>query len=411
MDSDVTVVGGGVAGLVAARRLALAGASVTVLERSPTFGGQVAGLPIAGVVLDAAAESFATRGGAVAALAAELGLGDDVVAPSPAPAWLQRADGTAVPLPTTGIMGIPGRPFAADVVRAIGLSGACRAAWDRVLPRRVGADASSLGELVGIRMGAAVVDGLVAPVVRGVHSTEPSALPVDAASPRLLPALAATGSLARAVQTVRAQAPAGTQVAGLRGGMHRLAAALVAECERLGVDLRAGADENAPTTGIIVRAHPAPGAARRLVTLVTLVVRAPALDVAPRGTGVLVASGAPGTRARALTHLTAKWAWIGAALPGRHALRLSYDGAPDDAVAAARADAEALLGVRIEAIEDSAIRHWERGTAGTALDDARTVGEAVAGTGLAAVVAHAERAAADIAGGHGWTAVRGKMEG
>lgn len=408
--ADAIVVGGGVAGLVAARRLALAGASVTVLERSDRLGGQVAPLEIGGVVLDAAAESFATRGGAVAALLAELGLGDDIVLPAPQPAWLHRADGSAVPLPATGVLGIPGDPRAPDVVRAIGRLGSARAALDRLLPAGMGKDAASLGALVRRRMGRRVVDGLVGPVVRGVHSREPDALAVDAASPRLREELAARGSLAAAVRALRAQAPAGSQVAGIRGGMHRLVTALVADCERLGVTLRTGVTVTELTadsvvadgvrlSGRVVRACAAgPASADRRLTLATLIVEAPALDGAPRGTGILVAAGAPGVTARAATHLSAKWEWIAHALPGRHALRLSYDGTPADPVARATADAQILFGARIDRVTEAATVVWDRGTRSD--DDATpggipVVGESAAGTGLAAVVAHTERVAAE----------------
>lgn len=402
MSSDVIVVGGGVAGLVAARRLALAGRNVVLLERADRLGGQVQPLPLAGVMLDAAAESFATRGGAVAALAGELGL--EVVSPTPAPAWLHRADGTAVPLPVAGVLGIPGTPLAHDVVRAIGRFGAWRAALDRALPARIGRDAASLGALVRARMGSRVVDGLVAPVVRGVHSKEPDALPVDAVSPRLRAELAARGSLAAAVQALRAQAPAGTQVGGLHGGMHRLVTALAADADRLGIDVRTGVDVTALDArgvvvdgerlgGTVVRAFSAPGQRRRL-TLVTLVVDAPAWDAAPRGTGLLVAADAPGVGARALTHITAKWRWAADALGARHAVRLSYDGdLAGDAVARAVADAQKLLGAPVQTVTDAAVQAWERGVQ-PYRDDIVSVGEGVAGTGLAGVVAHAERTAA-----------------
>ncbi len=311
-----------------------------------------------------------------------------------------------MPLPAAGVLGIPGHPLAPDVVRTIGRAAAWRAALDRVLPRSVGRDAPSLGALVRARMGRGVVDGLVAPVVRGVHSREPDALPVDAASPRLRAELAAHGSLAAAVRSLRAQAPAGSQVGGIRGGMHRLVTALADDCERLGVEIRTGVVVDGIETrsvtadgrrlvGTVVRAFSEPAEDRRRLTLVTLVVEAPALDAAPRGTGLLVAADAPGVTARALTHLSAKWEWVAEALPGRHAMRLSYDGVPVDPAATGSTDAATLLGVRIERVDDSAVRTWERGVR-PFTDGIVSIGEGAAGTGLASVVAQAERVAADL---------------
>ncbi|MEU1972744.1 FAD-dependent oxidoreductase [Microbacterium sp. NPDC019599] len=407
MPSDAIVVGGGVAGLVAARRLALEGLGATVLERTGRLGGQVARQRVGGVDLDAAAESFATRGGAVAALLAELGLGQDIVYPRADPAWLHRADGTAVPLPATGLLGIPGDPLASDVVRAIGRAAAERASLDASLPASEGADASSLGELVRLRMGAAVVDGLVAPVVRGVHSSTPDDLAVERAHPRLREELVRRGSLAAAVLALRAASPAGSAVAGIRGGMFRLVDALEADCARLGVtfELDAAVDDvgldrvtvaGEVRHGIVVRAS---GAADpvddRMVTLVTLVLDAPSLDRAPRGTGILVSADAPGVRARALTHLTAKWDWIAEAFPGRHAVRLSYDGTPDNPIETATRDAGILLAAPLEHVVDANVHRWVRGSAAHASDVA-AVGESVSGTGLASVVPHAERIARDI---------------
>lgn len=423
MPDDVLVVGGGVGGLVLARRLALAGRHVVVLERSDRFGGQVARQTVAGVPLDAAAESFATRGGTMAALLAELGLVDDIETPLPKPAWLHRADGSAVPLPATGVLGIPGDPAASDVVRAIGRRAALRARFDALLPARVGADAPSLGELVRRRMGRGVVEGLVAPVVRGVHSSDPYSLPVGTASPRLRDELRAAGSLAAAVQRIRAAAPAGSQVAGIRGGMFRLVDALVAECERLGVRLETGAEADDITpdavtvngrrrAGEVVRAAPPTRApAGRRVTLATLVVEASGLDPAPRGTGVLVAAGAPDVSARALTHVSAKWASVGARLPGLHALRLSYDGDVPDAIEQATADAATLTGARIDRVVDATCAVWQRRPGGAWADTPEpAVGEGPAGTGLAAVVAHAERVAARLGADSPEPASGGRME-
>ncbi len=401
------VVGGGIAGLVVARRLALAGRAVTLLEAGDRLGGAVAPVTVAGAAIDAGAESFATRSDAVPALLRELGLDTDVVTPAAGSAWVHRADGRSVPLPAAGVLGIPADPRAPDVRRAVGRIGAWRARLDRVLPTRVGAEAASVDGLVRARMGAAVADTLVAPVVRGVYSRDSATMPVAVAAPRLPGLLRERGSLSAAVAALRADAPAGSLVAGLRGGMLRLSAALAADVARLGVDVRLGAAATViePTravadgrehTGRVVLAASAPDAPpARPVTLVTLVVDAPALDEAPRGTGVLVAPGAAVT-ARALTHVTAKWTWVAASLPGRHVLRLSYDEAPADAAATARSDAAAMLGVALPDPEEVAVRTWLRSARDPRELGMPRVGEAVAGTGLAAVVAQAEGTASSL---------------
>ena len=412
----VYVVGGGIAGLVAARALVLGGRDVTLLEASDRLGGQVARHTVGGIELDAGAESFATRGGTVADLATRLGLGADIVSPAERPAWVLRADGTARPLPATSVLGIPGVALAPDVIAAVGQRAAIRAAMDLVLPSVIGSNASSLGELVRRRMGAAVVDELVGPVVRGVHSASPDEIAVDRAVPGLRAALLREGSLAHAVRAMRRRAPAGSQVAGIRGGISRLVEQLAHDLERFGVDLRLNspASDITPDSvrvggetlrGQILVAAPEPGTAAqgptRRITLVTLVVDQPALDAAPRGTGVLIAAGVPGVQARALTHLTAKWAWVAEAAGGLHALRLSYDGDGVGALERAAADAATVLGVPIDRVVDAASTTWERAAPRMhAVDGMRYVGEAGAGTGLAAVIAHAQAEVDSVLGVH-----------
>jgi len=340
----------------------------------------------------------------VAGLAARLGLADDIVRPAELPAWLYRADGTAMALPATSLLGIPSVPLASDVIEAIGMRAALRASLDLVLPAPVGAKSFSLGELVRRRMGPAVLERLVAPVVRGVHSTSPDELPLERAAPGLRSALLREGSLSHAVATLRGLSPAGSQVAGIRGGVAVLVDRLLADLERFGVPVRLGATvEEAGPDGVRVGGGElhgevvvaAPGVAAdhqpgRTISLVTLVVDQPELSAAPRGTGVLVEHGAPGVAARALTHLTAKWPWIAERAGGRHALRLSYDGASAD-IATAIADASTLLGIPLNQPVDSDIVTWERAVPRThAVDGMHYVGEAGAGTGLAAVIAQAE---------------------
>ncbi|WP_022879349.1 protoporphyrinogen oxidase [Microbacterium sp. B19] len=412
-ESHVVVAGGGVSGLVAALECAKVGMRVTVLEASDAFGGVVRSAEVGGLTLDVGAESFATRGGIVRALLAELGLDDQVVPPNSAGAWVAGVPGVgAAPLPKGGVLGIPDNPWAPDVRRVIGWAGAWRAYVDRLRPPLTIGHQHSLGALVRQRMGARVLDRLVAPVTSGVYSARPDDIDVDLAAPGLNAALTRTGSLGGAVAELRAarntptptDAPAsdvpvvegaaprtpapGGAVEGIVGGMSRLVDALVARLGELGAELRTGVavTELAPRDGgwtvhtddepldadAVIVALPE-GVARRLlapvvpnlddsepiapvVEVVTLVVHAPALDAAPRGTGVLTV---PGSHvAKALTHSTAKWDWVrDATEPGIHVVRVSFGAQgeepatatlDDDAAAElALSEAAALLGVEL----------------------------------------------------------------
>uniref|UniRef100_UPI0020285150 FAD-dependent oxidoreductase n=1 Tax=Actinotalea sp. C106 TaxID=2908644 RepID=UPI0020285150 len=90
MPAPVVVVGGGVAGLVTARDLAIAGREVVLLEARDRPGGCIGVHEVDGLRLDAGAESYATRSPAVPRLIEELGLAEDVVLPAGGAAWVSR---------------------------------------------------------------------------------------------------------------------------------------------------------------------------------------------------------------------------------------------------------------------------------------------------------------------------------
>jgi len=409
----VLVVGAGVAGLVVARDLAVAGVPVTVLELNDRIGGQLAAVELAGVEVDAGAESFATRDAAVAGLLADLGLAADIVPPLDSPAWLVHGPRDAVPLPAASLLGIPTIPFAADVTAAIGWAGSLRAQLDSFLPLLRPERYRTVAELVRGRMGRRVLDRLVAPVARGVYSTAPETLLVDAVAPGLRGALQRHGSLRMAVAEQRAASPAGSQVEGLRGGIHRLAAVLAAAATTAGAEIRTGVrvtavDADGVTTatgerltGRVVVAAPGVASAatrQREITVVLAAVDAPGLDVRPRGTGALVADPAIG--ARAFTHSSAKWAWLGEPLPAhRHLVRLSYDAPPADPAAAVLADLPAMAGVPIDRVVDVVARTWTRTLAAAPVPaGVLAVGEAASATGLARIVAGAREVATRLSG-------------
>ncbi|ABK04150.1 protoporphyrinogen oxidase [Arthrobacter sp. FB24] len=402
--TSAAVVGGGISGLLSALELAKAGRHVTVLEAGEAWGGCVGSHVVGGLTLDSGAESFATRSSAVADLAAELGIAGKIVAPHPGGAWVQLPEG-ARELPKTGVLGIPANPWDPEVRRTLGFAGSLRASVDRFLPASVGTRAAitSVSALVRQRMGRRVLERLVEPVVGGVHSADPALLDVDMVAPGVRAGIRTHGSLAAAVAAQRrgtaAQgAKAGSAVAGLRGGMHSLVTALVAELRRRGVTLltgtradavartadgwRVSAGERMYDAGLLVVALDGPSAVGLLqdavpgltehrpdagpdVKLVTLVVDLPELDRRPRGTGILVAPQTPGIQAKALTHATAKWDWLAAASgPGTHVVRLSYgrgegprqDGSPEAQDAAAGPPGGAGPGAGDEGLFQAALR-------------------------------------------------------
>ncbi|MGI6877315.1 protoporphyrinogen/coproporphyrinogen oxidase [Microbacterium sp. gxy059] len=244
-ETRVVVVGAGIGGLVAALEFAKLGMGVTVVEAAERAGGAIRSGEVAGLTLDLGAESFATRGGHVAALVEELGLSDEVVAPGTGAggAWVAGVPGVgAAPLPAGGVLGIPGTPFAPDVRRIIGTAGAWRAYLDRLRPVLTIGHDRSLGHLVASRLGRRVLDRLVAPVTTGVYSAAPESIDPDVAAPGLNQALTRAGSLTGAVLDLaeaRRTAPGGA-VKGLRGGMGRLVDALVEALAERGVEVRLG---------------------------------------------------------------------------------------------------------------------------------------------------------------------------
>src|SRR5690606_12311888 len=243
-EQHVVVVGGGIGGLVAARECAKVGIRVTVLEAAERPGGAIRSAELGGIVVDAGAESFATRGGHVRELIDELGLSDAVVAPEGGGAWLSGIpDAPDAPLPKGGLLGIPANLFQEDVRAIIGWRGVWRAYLDRLRPPLTIGHESSLGRLVTSRMGARVRDRLVAPVTAGVYSALPEDVDVDLAAPGLNAALTRVGSLSGAVLTLqreRAQKAPGSAVLGIDGGMGRLVDALLEDLDKYGVVVRTG---------------------------------------------------------------------------------------------------------------------------------------------------------------------------
>jgi oxygen-dependent protoporphyrinogen oxidase len=383
------VVGGGVAGLTAARDLAAAGLSVRVLEGSPAVGGKLRLARIAGVEVDVGAESMLARRTEAVALAAELGV--DLVHPVSGSSQLWTR-GAVRPLPRT-LLGVPLDLAGLAASGVLSDDGMERARHETVLP--MGEADVSVAELLGSRLGPEVVDRLADPLLGGVYAGHASNLSSQAAIPQVVALLREHGSLLAAAAAV----PSASEqpvFAGIEGGLGRLPR-LLAEDRRVEIRTSAPARElsrsgsgfrltvgstRAPETvetDRVVLATPAAPTARLLgeiapaaatelasveyasMAIVTLAV--PALDVGD-SSGFLVPA-VDGRRIKAATYSFSKWAWVGAASDlrilrasiGRHREEASLQATDDELVARVVGDLTLATGQPIEPL-DAHVQRW-----------------------------------------------------
>src|SRR6478752_3641724 len=162
----VAVVGSGVAGLAAAWELLQGNdVRVIVLDAADAVGGKLRRAEVAGYSVDVGAESMLARRPEATGLIADLGLGSRLTHPEPIPAAVWSR-GRRWPLPAGTVMGVPVDPATAAGVLAP--DEVSRAAAEEVGPPLV--DDVSVGAFVAGRVGPAVVDRLVEPLLAGVYA-------------------------------------------------------------------------------------------------------------------------------------------------------------------------------------------------------------------------------------------------
>ncbi|MCM0620095.1 protoporphyrinogen oxidase [Nocardioides bruguierae] len=219
MSWDVIVVGGGIAGLAAARELQQAGRSVLVLESSPRVGGKLRRERVAGHLVDVGAEAMLNRRPEGVDLAAAVGLEVEHPALARSRVWTR---GALRPLPRS-LMGVP------QDVEALRESGILTAeelaqvlAEPSLPPYELPESGDvTVGEMVDARFGAAVTDRLVEPLLGGVYAGHAREISARVAAPQLL-RLAAQGSLleaGRASADTTASTYQAPVFAGVPGGM------------------------------------------------------------------------------------------------------------------------------------------------------------------------------------------------
>ena len=386
----VAVVGGGIAGLAAAWELLARrpDAEVVVLEADHRFGGKISSAVIGGRSVDIGPDAFVARRPEAAELCRELGLGQDLVAPGSARAYV-HVGGALRRLPEGLVLGLPTRlgPLVRSRILTprglVPLVVDAAARWRRGATEAARTGDGAVGPLASERLGPQVVDRLLDPLVGAIHAGPVDNMSAAAVFPALLEAAVRPGSLARNLRRVARPSAPGHGAAPspvfltVRGGLTQLVGTLVEALEASGASLRPGSavrslrrhgnwtlstdhgEVEADAVVLAVSASVAAGLLRPLhaptagflagvrsssVALATLRFAAGDVGVPLDGTGCLVARHQD-TLLTACTWMTSKWPHL--AVPGDVLVRVSAGragdervGALDDAAYVARATEE-----------------------------------------------------------------------
>lgn len=418
--SRVVVIGGGIAGLACAWELVRADAAieVVVVDASDRPGGKLRREPVAGVAVDVGAESILARRPEGVALIGEAGLSERLVHPATTTASVWSR-GVLHPMPKRTLMGVPGRPSSAAGI----LDEAEVRRAEHEEPRALGDLADvSVGEYVAARLGDAVVDRLVEPLLGGVYAGQARSLSLRACLPPVYAAavrgesltgaaLAATSQSEEAAGGDGGRAAPAPVFAGIDGGIGILAETLAERLRADGVDLRnstiarelvrrppeAGggwavvvgsrAEPEVVGADAVVLAVPARAAGRLLaphhvsaaadladipyasMAIVTLAVGRAAGEPSTRalpGSGFLVPA-VDGRTIKASTFTSTKWQWAADVADDLLFLRVSVGRFEEESdlqrpdselVAIAVAEVSEALGHQLPRLVDSQVQRW-----------------------------------------------------
>ena len=416
MTDRVAVVGGGIAGLVAADTLTSADpdVDVTVLEAAPRLGGKVRTSELAGLAVDEGADAFLARVPWGRELAEDLGLGPELVSPARGNAklWI---DGARRDIPTPMVLGVPLDPatLAASGTVSDAAVAALRADLDRLDGPTLGVDDVSVGAVIRERLGGEILRRLVDPLLGGINAGNCDNLSLDASAPLIAEAARRGPSLARALTEQRRAGPSADPDApvffGLPGGMQRLVDRLA---RRLGdrvrcstpitdIDLHrgvhlhtAGGVERYDAAILTVPAHvaapllasSAPAPARQLgavefasVVLVSLAYDPDDVTIPLDASGMLVPAD-QGPDLTAVSWASSKWAHLGGgpvvlrASLGRHRADEAIEASDDHILETVRRDLRTTMDINAAPAEVR-ISRWPRGFPQYTVGHARRVDE------------------------------------
>ena len=180
----VAVVGGGISGLMCARRLSQQGVHVILFEASSVLGGQIRNTRVAEHDIDMGAEAIHVSAPGMSALIGEVGLSSGLIQSNPGMSWLWTESGLQQLPEGVGPSGPSKlRPVLRSGVMSFG--GLFRAGLEPLVPRRKLRGDIGVGQYIGKRFGSEVVERFVDPVLGSLHSGDVYGLSLRAITPEL----------------------------------------------------------------------------------------------------------------------------------------------------------------------------------------------------------------------------------
>jgi oxygen-dependent protoporphyrinogen oxidase len=256
MIRHIVVIGGGIAGLAAAHRVAeLANEKslsidLILLEASQRVGGSIATEKIGDFIVEAGPDSFITEKPWALRLCERLGLTSRLVSTQAAYQKIYVVNrGKLVPLPVGFFLLAPTRFWPFVYSSLFSWPGKLRIAAEIVLPRGGNHQDESLGSFVRRRFGAEALERVAQPLIGGIYASDPDQLSLTATMPRFKEMERTKRSIIRAMwseQRRRARRESGSGArwslfVTLAGGMQELINSIVQRIPKSAIRLNSPA--------------------------------------------------------------------------------------------------------------------------------------------------------------------------
>ncbi|HET8523184.1 MAG TPA: protoporphyrinogen oxidase [Thermomicrobiales bacterium] len=209
-NSNVVIIGGGIAGLAAAFRLTqiVPTSRITLIEQDEHLGGKIKTERADGFVIEAGPDSFLSSKPRGIGLCRELGIENRLqgVNQETRRTFVMR-DGRLYDLPEglTGLIPTRLKPLLSS--RLLSAPGKARIVLDYVMPTRKGSGDESLALFIQRRLGTEVYERLVEPLMAGIYAGDGRVLSLEATFPQLRRAEVEHGGLIKGILASRSAIP------------------------------------------------------------------------------------------------------------------------------------------------------------------------------------------------------------